>query len=76
MHGSGTSFKSPASKPLTIDSPRPPSAKGAYGASASKQQPIDQSVDLKKKEAVDKEVPADLNNLEKKFRVSTSLDPK
>jgi hypothetical protein len=32
-------------------------------------------VDLKKKEVVDKEVPADLNDLEKKFRVSTALDP-
>jgi hypothetical protein len=33
-------------------------------------------VDLKKKEVVDKEVPADLNDPKKKFRVSTSLDPK
>jgi hypothetical protein len=33
-------------------------------------------VDLKKKEAADKEVPADLNNPEKKFWVSTGLDPK
>jgi hypothetical protein len=38
MHGGSTMFKSPAPKPLTIDSPRPPSAKkGAYGASTSNQ---------------------------------------
>jgi hypothetical protein len=64
-------------KPLAIDSRRPSSAKkGAYGASASNQQPTDQSVDLKKKKVVDKEVPADLNDLKKKFWVSTCLDPK
>jgi hypothetical protein len=33
-------------------------------------------VDLKKKEAIDKDVPADLNNSEKKSRVSTGLDIK
>jgi hypothetical protein len=32
--------------------------------------------DEKKKEAVDKEVPANLNDLEKKFQVSTCFDPK
>jgi hypothetical protein len=45
----------------------------------SNQQPADQSVNLKKKkrkEATDKEVLADLNDLEKKFQVSTRLDPK
>jgi hypothetical protein len=60
-----------------IDSPRPPSAKkDAYGASASNQQPADQSVDPKKKEVVDKEVPANLSDPEKKSWVSTGLDPK
>jgi hypothetical protein len=60
-----------------IDSSRSLSAKkGAYGASASNQQPVDQSADLKKKEAIDKEVPADLNDPEKKFRVSTCLNLK
>jgi hypothetical protein len=35
-HGGSTSFKLPASKPLTIGCPRPPSAKmDAYGASVS-----------------------------------------
>jgi hypothetical protein len=78
MYNSSTSIKSPTSKPSTIDSPRPSSAKkDAYGASVSNQQPADQSTDLKKKKvAADKEVPADLNDLEKKFRVSTCLDPK
>jgi hypothetical protein len=33
-------------------------------------------MDLKKKEAVDKIVLADLNDLEKKFLVSIGLDPK
>jgi hypothetical protein len=59
-----------------IDSPRPPSAKkGTYGASTSNQQHIEQSMDLKKKEVVDKEVLADLNDPKKKFRVCTVLDP-
>jgi hypothetical protein len=76
-HGGSSSFKSPAPKPLAIDSPRPPSAKkGTYGTSASNQQPVDQSVNLKKKEPTNKEVPAELNNPEKKFWVSTCLDPK
>jgi hypothetical protein len=70
-HDGGTSFRSPVPKPLMIGSPplpRPPSAKkGAYGALASNQRSIDQSMNLKKKEAADKEVPADLNNPEKKF---------
>jgi hypothetical protein len=76
-HGSSTSFKSLTSEQLMIDFPRLLSAKkGAYGASMSNEQPTDQSVDLKKKEVVDKEVPADLNDPKKKFWVSTSLDPK
>jgi hypothetical protein len=51
-----------------INSPRPLLAKkGAYGASASNQQPVDQSADLKKKEATDKEVATILNDPEKKF---------
>jgi hypothetical protein len=41
----------------------------------SNQQPTDQSTDLKKEDA-DKEVLADLNDSEKKFWVSISLDPK
>jgi hypothetical protein len=70
MHGGRTLLNSPAAKPSMIDSPRPPSAKkGAYGTSASIQQPTDQSV-------ADKEVSADLNNPEKKFRVSRGFDPK
>jgi hypothetical protein len=75
-HDSSSSFKSAAAKPLTIDSPRPSSAKkGAYGASASNQQPTDQSAGLKK-EVADKEVPANLNDPKKKFQVSTCLDSK
>jgi hypothetical protein len=38
MHDGSTSFKSPVPKPLTINSPRLPSAKkGAYDTSASNQ---------------------------------------
>jgi hypothetical protein len=41
-HGGSTSFKSPAPKPLTIGTPRPPSTKkDTYGASVSNQQPAD-----------------------------------
>jgi hypothetical protein len=76
-HGGSTSFKSPAPKPPTISSPRPPSAKkGAYGASASNQQPTDQSVDGKKKEVDVKEVPVDPSNPDKKFQISTGLETK
>jgi hypothetical protein len=57
-HDSSTSFKSPVPKKQTIGSPRPPSAKkGAYGASATNQQPADQPADGKKKVTDDKEVP-------------------
>jgi hypothetical protein len=77
MPSGSTSFKSPVPKPLMINSPQLPSAKkGSYDTSASNQQPTDQSVDLKKKEAADKDVPVDLNDPKKKFRVSTDLDPK
>jgi hypothetical protein len=77
MHGGSTSMKSPAPNPSTNNSLRsPPSKKGPYGTSTSNQQPANQSVDLKKKEAIDKDVPADLNNSEKKSRVSTGLDIK
>jgi hypothetical protein len=56
-HGGSTSIKSPVPKPSTIDSPRLSSAKkGAYGTPTSNQQSVDQSADLKKKEANDKEV--------------------
>jgi hypothetical protein len=79
-HGGSTSTKSPAPKSSTIEPPSPPGPpsgkKGAYGTSASNQQPADQSMDLKKKEAADKEVPADLSDPEKKFRVSTCLNLK
>jgi hypothetical protein len=61
MHGGSTLIKSPAPKPSTID---PATKKGVYGASASNQQPVDQSVDLKK-EAADKDVLADLNDPKK-----------
>jgi hypothetical protein len=77
MHDGGTSFKSPAPKPPTIVSPRPPSAKkGAYGASTSNQQPVDQSTDVKKKEANDKEVPVDPSNPDKKLWINTGLEAK
>jgi hypothetical protein len=76
MHSGSTSFKLSAPKPSMIDSPRLLLAKkGTYGASVSNLQPANQSADLKK-EAADKGVPVDLNDPEKKFRVSTSLDPK
>jgi hypothetical protein len=56
-HDGSTSIKSLVPKPSTIDSPRLSSAKkGAYGTPTSNQQSVDQSADLKKKEADDKEV--------------------
>jgi hypothetical protein len=75
-HDRSTSIKSPAPKPSTITPPPLSSSakKDTYGASASNQQPTDQSADLK--EAAHNKVPADLNDSEKKFRVNTCLDPK
>jgi hypothetical protein len=76
-HSDSTSFKSSAPKPLTIGTPRPPSAKkGTYGASTSNQPPADQQADDKKKGTNDKEVPVDPSNLDKKFWISTSLEVK
>jgi hypothetical protein len=77
MHSGSTSFKSLMPKTLTISSPRPPSTKkGAYGTSASNQQPTDQSTDGEKKEADDKEVPVDSSNPDKKPQISTGLEGK
>jgi hypothetical protein len=76
-HSGSTSFKSTEPKPPTVGSPRPPSAKkGAYGASASNQQPTDQPTGGKKKEADGKEVPVDLSNQDKKVRLNTNLEAK
>jgi hypothetical protein len=76
-HNDSTSFKSLAPKPPTIGSPQPPSAKkGTYGASASNQQPADQPMDGKKKEADDQEVLVDPSNPDKKLRISTGLEAK
>jgi hypothetical protein len=67
-HNGSTSFKSPTPKPMTISSPRPLSCKkGAYGTSVSNQQRADQSADVKKKEAGNKEVPVDPSNPNKKL---------
>jgi hypothetical protein len=75
-HDGSASFKSPVPKPPTIGSPRPPLAKtGAYGASTSNQQHVDQPMDGKKEED-DKEVPVNYSNLDKKLRISTGLGAK
>jgi hypothetical protein len=76
-HGGSTPLKLPAPKPLTIGTPRPPSAKkGTYVASTSNQPPVDQQADDKKKREDDKEVPVDPSNLDKKLQISTSLEAK
>jgi hypothetical protein len=76
-HDDSTLFKLPAAKPLTIGTPRPPSAKkGTYGASVSNQPPADQLADDKKKGADDKEVPVDPSNPDKKLQISTCLEDK
>jgi hypothetical protein len=76
-HGGSTSFKSLVPKPSTITSPRPSWAKkGAYGASASNQQSVDQPTDGKKKEADHKEVPVNPSNPNKKFWINTDLEAK
>jgi hypothetical protein len=71
--------------PVRMTTPKPPAGgpsrssavkKGTLVASTLNQQPTNQMVDDKKKGAVDKEVPADLGELEKKLWVSTGLDPK
>jgi hypothetical protein len=77
MQGGSTPLRSPATKPLTVGTPWPPSAKkGTYVASPSNQQLTDQPVDDKKKGADDKEILADPSNPDKKLRISTCLDAK
>jgi hypothetical protein len=77
MHCNSTLFKSPAPKPLSIGTPRPPSAKkGTYCASASNQPPVHQHTDDKKKGTDNKEVPVDPNNPDKKLCISTGLEAK
>jgi hypothetical protein len=72
-----TMLRSPTPKPLTIDTPRPPSAKkGTYVASPSNQLLADQPTNDKKKGADDKEILADPSNPDKKPWISTDLDPK
>jgi hypothetical protein len=64
-------------KPPISDTPQLPSVnKGTYVASSSAQLPTDQPADDKKKGAIDKEIPADLSNPDKKLWISTGLDPK
>jgi hypothetical protein len=77
MHGGSTPLESPMPKPLTIGTPRPPSAKkGTYVVSMSNQLPTDQHADDKKKGADDKEVPVDPINPDKKLQISTCLEVK
>jgi hypothetical protein len=76
-HGGSTSFKSPTPKQLTIGSPRPLSTKkGAYSASASNQQLVDQPTNVKKKEVDDKKVSVDPSIPNKKLRINTGLEAK
>jgi hypothetical protein len=75
MHSTLT--KSPVPKPPTSGTPRPPpTKKGTYVASGSDQQLIDQQANEKKKGGADKEVLADLNDPDKRIRISTNLDAK
>jgi hypothetical protein len=74
-HGGSTSFKSPVPKPPTITSQPLLAKKGAYGVSASNQQPINEPTDGKN-EADDKKDPADPSNPDKKLWISTGLEAK
>jgi hypothetical protein len=75
--GGSTPLRSLVPKPLTIGTPRPPSAKkDTYIASTSNPLLVDQPADDKKKGADDKEVPVGPSNLDKKLWISTCLDPK
>jgi hypothetical protein len=72
-----TPLRSLVPKPSTVSTPLPsPVKKGTHVASGFGQVSTDQTAHEKKKEATDKEVPANLNDLKKKFWVSTGLDPK
>jgi hypothetical protein len=75
MQGGSTPLRSSALNPLTIGTPRPPSArKGTYAASPSAPQPTDQPAGDTKKGADDKEIMADPSNPDKKLQISTYLD--
>jgi hypothetical protein len=75
--GGSSPLRSPAPKPLTIGTPRPPSAKKCtYIAPSSNQQSTDQPVDDRKKGVDDKEILADPNNLDRKLRINIGLHAK
>jgi hypothetical protein len=76
MHGGNTQSKSLAPKPPTNGNPRPPSTKkGTHVASGSNQPPADQQVD-DRRGAIDKEVPGDPSDPDKKLCISTNLEVK
>jgi hypothetical protein len=76
-HSGNTQSKSPALKPPTSSTPRPPLAKkGMHVASRSNQPPADLQADDKKKGVTHKEVLADPSNPDKKLRISGNLEAK
>jgi hypothetical protein len=78
--GDCTPHKTSTSKPPTNSTPQAPAAqKGTYVASASNQSPADRKADNKLKGSAgeeEKEILADLSNLDKKLWISLNLDPK
>jgi hypothetical protein len=76
-HGWSTLVRTVAPKPPTGGTPRPPAGKNnTFVGSTSNQLTADQSVDDKKKGAMEKEVPVDPNDTDKKLRLSTEIDTK
>jgi hypothetical protein len=76
-HGGSTPIRTVASKPLAAGTHRPPPEKKNTCVGATSNQPsADQAVDDKKKEAADKEVVIDPDDMNKKLRLGTELEAK
>jgi hypothetical protein len=76
-HGGSTPVKIVAPKPPSDSTPRTPAEKkSTFIGSMSNQSAVDQSTNDKKKGAMNKDVPVDPHDTDKKLHLSTDLDPK
>jgi hypothetical protein len=76
-HGGSTPARTVMPRPVAGSTPRPPAAKkGTLVASTSNQPAADQPVANEKKGAMDKEIPVDPSDADKKLHISTELEAK
>jgi hypothetical protein len=76
-HGGRTPIRTGISKPLAVETHRPPpEKKNTFLGTTSNQPSADQTMDDKKKEAADKEVAVDPDDTNKKLRLGIELEAK